>query len=139
MAKTKYVTNDYIEKVEHYLYNNLPLSDLEDVSNPVEEFNPEVVKEVLKKGERWVQLKDHPHVIVTDKGRLINTYKIRQYHVRFTPNTLIITISSEKVEVQDIFEEQGWEWNLDKIKRDYSKYNWNFRDYSDYKEYYNSN
>ena len=131
MAKGKYVTDDYIEKVEHYLYNNLPLSDLEDVSDTLASFNKEVVKEIVKKGEEWVQLPEFEHVILTSTGRFINTYKIRQYSVRFSPNTMHMYISSKKIKAEEIFQEQGWEFDVKKIKAKYKKNNWAHNDYTD--------
>lgn len=131
MAKTKYVTDDYIEKVEHYIYNNLPLSDLEDVSDTLDSFNKEVVKEIVKEGEQWVQLPEFEHVILTNTGRFINTHKIRQYSVRFSPNTMHMYINSKKIKAEELFEEQGWEFDIKKIKAQYIKNNWAYNDYTD--------
>lgn len=132
MAKHRYVDDDYIQKVEHYLYNNLDISHLYDVPNPVEDFNPEVVKEILKEGEQWVQIPEFEHVILTSRGRFVNTKKIRQYSVRFSPNTIHMYIESKKISAEDIFEEQGWEFDVKKIKQEYINNKWAYNDYTDY-------
>lgn len=127
--KTKYVTDDYVEKVNHYVYNNLSLRDLY-VSQADDSFNEEVVKEVLDKDEQYIQLENRPHVILTSKGRLINTVKIRQYSVRFSPNTVYVYISSEHINMEELFLENGWEYSFEQIKNTYKKRGWVHQDYS---------
>jgi hypothetical protein len=134
MARHKYVTSDYIEQVEHYLYNNLPLSDLEDVSYPVDEFNKEVVEQLLKEGEEYIRLDRYEaeQCVLTNYGRVINTKKINQYSVRFTLNYIHLYIRRDKVDFPGIFEEQGWEWDIGKIFCYYEKYNWRYVTYEDF-------
>lgn len=130
MVKRKYVDDAYIEKVEHYLYNNLGLPDDYFVPEARNTFNQEVVDELIHKGEKYIRLKDYDHVIATDKGRFINTGNPRQYTMRFSPTAMHMYVTEEKIDVVKIFEEQGWDYNLKKIKKHYIKNNWRFRDYS---------
>ena len=133
MAKIKYVTDDYIEKVEHYLYNNLRIPYDEDVSETVYYFNKAVAEKILKEGEEYIQLEDElEHVIITSLGRLINTRKIRQYSVRFSPHSIHAFVSRNKIDIPQKFEEQGWDYDFKTIKHNYTKYNWRHTSYEKY-------
>jgi len=130
--KRDYVTKDYIEKVHHYINNDLDLSELYKDSN-ISYFDQRVIDTMKKRGERYVRLKGNiDYVVITSLGRLINTKRITQYSIRFTVNTIVAYVCDTKVEVKDIFEEQGWPYDVKKIMRNYKKYNWLFRDTTDY-------
>ena len=132
MAKTKYVTNDYIEQAHHYINNDLDILDLykdDDISF----YSQRVVDRMLRKGEKYVRLDgDLDYVVITSLGRLINTKRISQYSVRFTKNTMVVYVTDLKIDVKDIFEEEGWKYDVHKIKKTYKKNKWMFRDTSDY-------
>ncbi len=132
MAKTKYVTNDYIEQAHHYIYNDLDLLDLYK-DKDVSEFNQSVVDRFIKKGEKYIRLEgDYDYVIITSLGRLINTKRISQYSVRFTKNTMVVYVSDNKVDLRKVFEEEGWDYDVQKILKRYKRNKWMFRDTSDY-------
>lgn len=135
MGKTKYVTDDYIKKVEHYLNNDLPLKELyTDVYTS--DFNQKVVDSLIKKRERYVRLEgDLDHVVITSFGRLINTKRISQYSLRFTQNTIVAYVCDKKIDIPAIFEREGWEYNFKKILSNYRKYNWTFQDTTKYSYY----
>ena len=137
MAKrNEYVDDAYIEKVKHHLHNNLGLPDDPYVSPTRSTFNQEVVDELIHKGERWAQLESHDHVVVTDRGRFINTGRIRQYTMRFSPSNMHMYVSEEKINVPKVFEDNGWEFDIKKIKSHYIKNKWRYQDYSAYKYKY---
>ena len=130
MGKRKYVTDDYVEKINHYVYNDLSLRDLY-VSEIVEEFNPELIKEILKEGEEYVRLENElEHVVVTNLGRAINTTKPNQYQARFTSNDLHIYAQRLKIPIQEIFEDNGWEFNVQNILDNFKRFNWKHKVWS---------
>lgn len=139
MAKTKYVTDDYIKKVNHYLNNDLPLKELyTDVFKS--DYNQSVVDDFIKKGEKYVRLEgDLDHVVLTSYGRLINTKRITQYSLRFTQNTIVTYVCDKKVDMPAIFEKQGWEYDFKKILNKYKKYKWTFQDTTKYSYYADRN
>lgn len=125
MARSKYVTDDYIEKVEHYLYNNLPIPTDKIIPNGGHKFNKSVIKGLLKPGEKYVQLEEPlEYVALTNFGRLINTHKINQYSVRFSSNTIHVYVSHIKIVFEEIFVNEGWEFDLNTIVSNYKKYKW---------------
>ena len=129
--RTKYVTDDYIEKVDHYLYNNLPLKKLmQEDSKYISKFNKDVIEGLLNKGEKYVQLEGNgDHVVLTSFGRLINTHKINQYGVRCSPHKFHAYVGKEKIDIEQIFEQQGWDYDFETLKSYYSKYKWKLVDY----------
>lgn len=139
MGKKKYVTDDYIEKVQHYLYNDLPLKELyTDVYTS--DFNQKVVDSLIMKREKYVRLEgDLDHVVITSFGRLINTKRISQYSLRFTAGSIVCYVCEKKIVIPAIFEREGWEYNFNKILNNYRKYNWTFQDTTKYKFYANRN
>lgn len=136
MGKTKYVTNDYIEQAIHYINNDLPIEELyTDVHTS--DFNQSVIDRMLKKGEKYVRLEgNYDYVVITSLGRLINTKRITQYSVRFTKNTMVVYVSDSKVDVRQIFKEQGWDYDTQKILKRYKRNKWQFRDTTDYDQKY---
>jgi hypothetical protein len=130
MAKGKYITQGYIEKVEHYIYNNLDISDLYNVPLIDDQFNEEYAKEVCKEGEKYVRLEGNDeHFILTSYGRLINTHRGSQMQVKFTPNHIHAYSSSGKVDIHDIFLQNGWEYDIPTLKAIYKKYKWRYVEY----------
>jgi hypothetical protein len=92
---------------------------------------------MLKKGERYVRLEgNYDYVVITSLGRLINTKRITQYSVRFTKNTMVVYVSDSKVDVRQIFKEQGWDYDTQKILKRYKRNKWQFRDTTDYDQKY---
>ena len=137
MAKSKYVTDDYIEKIEHYLYNNLPIPVDKIIPNGGHKFNKSVIKGLLKPGEKYTKLEEPlEHIAITNFGRLVNTHKINQFSVRFSSNTIHVYVSHIKVVFEEIFENQGWEFDLKTIELNYKKYKWKHIDKDAYKGYY---
>ena len=136
MAKPKYVTDNYIEQVNHYVNNNLDLSELY-VDESVSYYNQSVIDAMKKKGEKYIRLEgDNDYVVLTSFGRIINTKRITQYSVRFTKNSMVVYVFNNKVNCPNIFKEQGWEYDVHKIMRTYKRYKWEFRDTTNYDSRY---
>ncbi len=130
--KRDYVTKGYIEEVHHYIYNDLDILDLYK-DKDVSEFNQSIVDRFIKRGEKYIRLEgEYDHVIITSLGGLINTKRITQYSIRFTKNTMVVYVSDNKIDVKDIFEQQGWDYDVKKILNRYKRFKWSFRDTSDY-------
>jgi len=130
MARTKYVDDAYIEKVEHYLYNNLGLPEDTYETPPSKTYDPNVAKQVAKEGEEFKRLEDElDHIIVSNYGRFINTASKRQFNVRFTPNVLIIYIQNEHVPSVELFESLGWTHDIEFFKSKYDEYGWKYQRY----------
>jgi len=130
--KRDYVTKGYIEEVHHYIYNDLDILDLYK-DKDVSEFNQSIVDRFIKRGEKYIRLEgEYDHVIITSLGRLINTKRITQYSIRFTKNTMVVYVSDNKIDVKDIFEQQGWDYDVKKILNRYKRFKWSFRDTTDY-------
>jgi len=130
--KRDYVTKGYIEEVHHYIYNDLDILDLYK-DKDVSEFNQSIADRFIKRGEKYIRLEgDYDYVIITSLGRLINTKRITQYSVRFTKNTMVVYVSDNKIDVKDIFEQQGWDYDVKKILKRYKRFKWSFRDTTDY-------
>lgn len=130
--KDQYVTDNYIKEVSHYLYNDLPIPSELTRAKHTHDFNKEVADKLMKKGEKYIQLSGEEHVVLTNFGRYINTTKVKQYIPKFTPNSLLLYIASVSVNTREIFEQQGWEFDLDKIYKRYKRYNWSFSNYERY-------
>jgi len=123
MGRTKYITDDYIEKVEHYLYNNLGLPPEDDYVVPTKRYDPEVAKHIAKEGEEFKRLQgEHDHVIVSNLGRLVNTATKRQYSVRFTPYVMILYICNKHYDSVKLFESMGWNHDIQFFRANYEKY-----------------
>ena len=130
--KRDYVTKGYIEEVHHYIYNDLDILDLYK-DKDVSEFNQSIADRFIKRGEKYIRLEgDYDYVIITSLGRLINTKRITQYSIRFTKNTMVVYVSDNKIDVKDIFEQQGWDYDVKKILNRYKRFKWSFRDTTDY-------
>ena len=126
MAKNNYVNADYIEKVEHYIYNNLDIFDLYDVSETDPATYEARVKEIIKEGEEYVILSDYdfPYLMATNTGRIINLEKLTQYSVRFSVNSFLLYVEQRKIDLQAIFESQGWKWDLKEVYNRYKTKKW---------------
>jgi len=132
MAKrTKYVDADYVEKVEFYLYNNLPLPDIIDDTVPSQTYDPKVAETLAKPGEVFCQVPDVElnHIVVSNLGRVINTGTKKQLTPTITRESILIYASSEKIVLEEIFDGNLWDFDLSEIHKNYLKYNWKFMSY----------
>ncbi len=125
MGKKKYVTDDYVKEVEHYIYNDLPLLSLINVPEDVVSYDYEKFEKQLIKGEKYVQLEHElEYVAITSKGRVWNLRYPREFITRFSPNTQHVYVASIRLKMEDIFETQGWDYNCKKILKNFRKNDW---------------
>ena len=122
-----YSDEDYVQ-AEYVLYNDLDedlLPGLPQVDLTVDE---DVVKKLLKKGEKWVDLSSHHRngYIMTNYGRVINTIKVKQLRVTITTQSIHVYVQSRKLAVKDIFDSIGWRYNMKEIMANYNKYGWRY-------------
>ena len=128
--KDQYVTDKYVQEVEHYIYNDLPIPTTLIKDNYSHTFNEEVAKELMKKGEKYVQLKQFDHVVVTSFGRVINTSKVNQYRPKLKPTTsILLYIAGYAIDIKEVFLSEGWEFDLLKIYNRYKRYGWGYQTY----------
>ena len=120
-----YVSDDYVKQVEHYLYNDIPLSDhpmYKDIDTTLDD---KYIKSILLPDEQYNQLKgNRDHVIFTNKGRFINTIKNRMYKPTFTVINIHIYVQKQKQDVPKLFETNGWHFDIKQIFDAYKKNNW---------------
>ena len=135
VARKKYITDDYIKDVEHYIHNDLPLDKFyKDTS--IEKFNQKVADHLMKKGEKYVRLPyEREHIIITSYGRAINTHLVKQFSMRISAMTFHLYVTGLKINFPKIFKEQGWPYDFDKLKKNYIKYKWHHQDTSKYSYY----
>jgi len=125
MGKKKYVTDDYVKEVEHYIYNDLPLLSLINVPEDVVSYDYEKFKKQLIKGEKYIQLEHElEYVAVTNKGRVWNLRYPREFITRFSPNTQHVYVGGVRLKMEDIFKTQGWDYNCKKIIKNFRKHDW---------------
>ena len=125
------VTDDYVNEIEHRIYNNIPITNfLEEVLPPIE-IDLSLVKKMFKKGEKSVIFGEgYEHVIVTSLGRLINGETLKQYTPKQGKTKLHLYLSingavaNTNVDLETVFKENGWPYSYKKILKTYKKYGW---------------
>ena len=123
--REQYITDGYIEQANHYLYNDLPILDLyKDVYKNFT-FNKKKFESMLLKGEKYVRLKyEFEHIAITDRGRIFNLKKYSQFIIKFSQSTIVMYVQGTRIDLAEVFEEQGWDYDVRKIYKDYIKHNW---------------
>jgi len=117
-----YVTDDYVEAVYWALENNVPI---EDITEPEVEPGLELVQQILKDGEEVVMLDGiHYGACLTSFGRLITAKSLRQHSTRFYESGQFIYLRKVKVEIEQTFKQQDWEYDMETIIGHYENYNW---------------
>tara|TARA_A100001201_G_scaffold4760_1_gene9198 strand:+ start:1025 stop:1468 length:444 start_codon:yes stop_codon:yes gene_type:complete len=120
-----YVTDDYVDDINHILNNNLSLSKYID-DNPVgPQYNQRFVDKIIQKNEKYIRLEgEMDHLIFTSYGRLINTTRESYIKPGFTPHTILYYVNGIKIDVKGIFKEQGWDFNHKKILKRFLNNMW---------------
>ena len=131
--RNKYVDDDYVELVNHYINNDIPLTELIDkvVEDHEERYHLKLDKEWLEsflvEGEKYNLLGDHTNIVLTSKGRIINTAKKRAYIIYFTQTTVGCYVLGKKVMYAELFEKYNWDYSYDEILDNYNKYGWQYQ------------
>lgn len=128
--RPKYLTDGYIQEMESYIYNDRSPLDHPDYLSAVSGNDSRKAKELTQADEKFVFLDGNlDDVIVTNKCRAISVERIKQYSVKFTPNKIVIYIRNIKIDTDKIFEDNGWEYDIQKLKDSYIKNNWHYVDW----------
>ena len=128
MAKSKYLKNSEIEEIEHHIYNDLSLTDYYNVSYPSFSFDKDSFEKLLKKGEKYCILDELEleGIVVTSLGRVFNMITVRQLGIAFSYSILVYK-NHTKIDVEAIFDNNLWEYDIKKILKTYKKYGWRHR------------
>jgi len=131
MAKRKqYITDEEIAAIEHAIFNNLPSPLLQGLSEGDSNFDERWLKRALEKGEKYARLTykyingDYEHVAVTSYGRTINTKSKRLIKPVITVHQLLVRVAQQKVPFEQIFEDNGWENDINVLRKRYIKKGW---------------
>lgn len=123
--KTHYLSDAEIDDITFKIYNDIPPSMDEDLSeDALFNFDEEVVKK-LTKGEPYIRLEENPKYIITQSGRLLNVQRIKSIKPTALANDLFYLISGEiRVHFSQHFKKAGWEWDYKKILQNYVDNKW---------------
>ena len=128
--KSEYLTDDEIFEIECAIYNNITETLYEGSTQVSSKFDKNFIEQALYEGEEYCRLVykylpgDYDHIVLTSKGRVINTHFKRMLKVVITVSQLHSRIAGNKIPVEEIFEDMGWEYSLDNIRKDYIKNKW---------------
>jgi hypothetical protein len=135
--KKGFVTDSYVDEIEHRIYNNIPIKNFLEEIIPPKKINHVSVNKMLKRGEKTTPGgTGFEHVLITSLGRLINGEKIKQYIPKMGVSKLHLylsvngSISNSVINLEEVFEKNGWPYSYKKILADYKKYKWNIQKYS---------
>ena len=131
MAKrSQYVTQGYLDEIEHYIYNDIPLKNLYKRYDVSIKFDEQAIKEMLLPQEQYVQLEGNiDFCCVTNYGRVLNSHKKSQYSVKFGVLNCHLYVAGEKILFDDIFKQQGWDYNIPELYNRYIKNGWKYTKY----------
>jgi hypothetical protein len=125
-SRSGYVTDDFVEAAYYAIYNNL---DVDDVVEDEIKTSCEILDDSLEKGEEYVILDGmHSNFCLSNYGRVFNCKLIRQQSVRFYDTGIYVYLNKVKLDVPVIFQEQGWDYSLEQLLRNYKKYKWRHAD-----------
>ena len=125
MAKRKYVDDNYVQEVENYIYNDIPVLKHPYYEDAGKKVNSNFVEGILKPGEKYVYLRDNVHhMVVTSFGRIINAETSNQLKLRVYKGSCRMIVKGTQIKLKEIFEENAWNYDWEEIKKVYSKYKW---------------
>ena len=88
----------------------------------------EYMKSILVSGEEYVLLEgDGYDYAITSLGRVINCSYKTQVAIYTSSIDAKIVVRTNKLKMSKVFEQYGWEFNIDTIKKNYAKYKWKLR------------
>ena len=120
-----YTDEDYFQ-AEYVIYNNLSHTLLPNVPETLDTLDEEFVKQVVYPGEKYVELTELglEGYCLTSFGRVLNTVGKKQLTVRFSTQRVYMYVRTEFIDIPQIFEDNGWTFNLIQILHTYRKYKW---------------
>jgi len=132
--KRDYITQGYIEQVEHYVYNDLPILEFIEKNNKEYDnrynivFDKKFTDSILLPGEKYGKIPEADHCIVTSFGRVFNTSKAKPLKVTVTNSTIYAYVGKAAiVGFIEFFEQQGWDFDYDTIVNNLVKHKCKFR------------
>lgn len=138
--KNNYLSEQEIDDITTAIYNDVTPTIYEDVSEDVvyeySGFNEQVVKEVLKDKE-WKRVGDSEFVI-TREGRIFNSKTIKYRKPTLTSVSLTIMLGTQRLSLQQFFEDNGWTFDLEEIAKTYKKNKWGITIVYPYRSYFKS-
>ena len=122
--KNLYLSQKEIDVIEAAIYNDTLSSLYEDIASTLyDQFMSEGVKSIVGENQ-YEHLEGLEHFIITSDGRLINTEVPRMMQLQFTGRELRAYADKNKVELKELFDKYGWEYDRDKILRTYRDNKW---------------
>lgn len=118
----RYVTDSEKEYIETLIYNDQDMSHIFETKEFV--LSPKNRNKLLLPDEQYEHIPEHPQYIVTDKGRLINIKTFKPSKPKVTRVNIHLSTGRYRNTVEKLFEEMGWEYDIEDIKNNYDKYKW---------------
>ena len=129
--KKGYITQNYVSEIEKRLYNNLPIEPFLESVLPLDTVGNDNLDDILKPGEEYVRLPfDFNHIIVTNKARVINLTTFKMYSMRIGNVSFHLYVNAKgakdsyKVDLEEIFLNEGWDYNFEKLRQSYIDNKW---------------
>lgn len=125
--RRKYTTDEDFEQAEYLIYNDIPTHVMYPVSEFMDEFREDVAREICIPGEEFIQIKledGRTFFAYTSYGRVINTKYIRTLKPSLTKKNILHYFQTVKLKSTDIFEQAGWDHNIDELVQRYKEKGW---------------
>lgn len=126
--KTQYLTDKEIDEITTAIYNDTLPTLYESISQDVEDSLSRVaIKELFEdKGIEYLkitipELEDY---ILTRQARVFNTKTLRYLKPVLTGSTIFANTRGKRIPFKDLFEEEGWTFDLEEVASLYKKNNW---------------
>lgn len=88
----------------------------------------DVMKSLIDEDEKYILLDEEcDGYAITSKGKAYNCSLGNQIHVYISKHDLQIIIRKVKLNMSEVFAEQGWDFDLKKIKKQYEQNKWKQR------------
>lgn len=83
------------------------------------------MESILMPNEQYVLLEGTMFdYALTSFGRVVNCIYGTQYFVYFRKDNIMITMRNSRLALKQVFNEQGWKFNVNELLDNYTKYKW---------------
>lgn len=123
--KRNYITDYEYQKIEHEIYNDLPLSMDKIIPGSHKTLDKKFVEKVILPKEEWIVL-DDGYRVLTSYGRMLNTYTKKIIKPSVTGTTVAFLYSVTSLRCSREFKKIGWEYNHKEIVRRYMDNKWEY-------------
>ena len=118
------LTNEEYYRTEVEIYNDLPIT-LDCSENHVfKEFNKSVADKHMVEGEKYAQINEMPHKVLTNYGRMINTHTDKVIKPAITGTTLYWNIGNWSFRTDKELPKLGMKYDHELSCRKFNEYNW---------------